>query len=82
MTSQYADLVAYNGTLLKARNIIGAYQPENKKRIALFAHWDSRPCLRHESLSYTLVSEEHQLVRIKPVLWSVALFGSIAQELS
>lgn len=43
VTSQYADLVAYNGTLLKARNIIGAYQPENKKRIALFAHWDSRP---------------------------------------
>ena len=43
VTSQYADLVAYDGTLLKARNIIGSYNPENKKRIALFAHWDSRP---------------------------------------
>ncbi len=43
VTNQYADLIAYNGTLLKARNIIGSYQPENKKRIALFAHWDSRP---------------------------------------
>ena len=42
VTNQYADLIAYNGTLLKARNIIGSYQPENKKRIALFAHWDSQ----------------------------------------
>lgn len=40
---QEADLVAYDGTLLKACNIIGSYQPDNKRRIALFAHWDSRP---------------------------------------
>ena len=43
VTNQYADLIAYDGTLLKARNIIGSYKPENKKRIALFAHWDTRP---------------------------------------
>lgn len=43
VTSQYADLIAYDGTLLKARNIIGSYKPETKKRIALFAHWDTRP---------------------------------------
>ena len=41
--NQYADLTAYDGTLLKSRNIIGAYKPESKKRIALFAHWDCRP---------------------------------------
>lgn len=41
--NQHVNLSAYNGTLLKARNIIGAYNPEAKKRIALFAHWDSRP---------------------------------------
>lgn len=40
---QAADLMAYDGTLLKSCNIIGAYKPEAKKRIALFAHWDSRP---------------------------------------
>ncbi|WP_373278884.1 hypothetical protein [Bacteroides faecichinchillae] len=45
VTNQYADLIAYDGTLLKARNIIGSYKPENKKRIALFAHWDTRPWL-------------------------------------
>jgi len=43
VTNQYADLLAYDGTILKARNIIGSYQPESKKRILLFAHWDSRP---------------------------------------
>lgn len=43
VTNQYADLVAFDGTLLKARNIIGSYKPESKKRIALFAHWDTRP---------------------------------------
>lgn len=43
VTNQYADLIAYDGTLLKGRNIIGSYKPENKKRIALFAHWDTRP---------------------------------------
>lgn len=43
VTNQYTDLVAYDGTLLKARNIIGSFKPEAKKRIALFSHWDSRP---------------------------------------
>lgn len=43
VTNQYADLPAYTGTLLKARNIIGSYKTETKKRIALFSHWDSRP---------------------------------------
>lgn len=42
VSNQYADLLAFNGTILKARNIIGSYNPENKKRILLFAHWDTR----------------------------------------
>jgi Zn-dependent M28 family amino/carboxypeptidase len=40
---QQFEVAAYDGTLLKARNIIGSYRPETKKRIALFSHWDSRP---------------------------------------
>lgn len=40
---QEAILTAWDGTKLEARNIIGSYNPENKKRILLFAHWDSRP---------------------------------------
>lgn len=46
--NQYADLPAYDGTMLKARNIIGAYKPESKKRVVLFAHWDSRPWADHD----------------------------------
>lgn len=41
--NQNADLVAYDNTILKARNIIGAYNPDSKRRVLLFAHWDSRP---------------------------------------
>ena len=41
--NQQVDLTAYDGTLLKARNIIGSYKPETKKRIVLLSHWDSRP---------------------------------------
>ena len=43
VTTQEVDLIAFDGTVLEAKNIIGAYQPEKKKRVALFAHWDTRP---------------------------------------
>ncbi len=41
-------LTAYDGTKLNARNIIGSYDPDNKKRVLLFAHWDSRPFADHD----------------------------------
>ena len=40
---QHADLNAFDGTVLKARNIFGQYNPESKDRILLLSHWDSRP---------------------------------------
>ncbi|MDR1115343.1 MAG: M28 family peptidase [Tannerella sp.] len=40
---QEAVLTAYNGDRLQAKNIIGTFNPDSKKRILLFAHWDSRP---------------------------------------
>jgi hypothetical protein len=40
---QNADLKAYDGTILKAKNIIGVFYPEKTRRVILFAHWDSRP---------------------------------------
>lgn len=45
---QEAVLTAYDQTALKARNIIGSYNPESDKRILLFAHWDSRPYSDHD----------------------------------
>ena len=43
VTEQHADLVAYDNTILKARNIIGSYLPDAPDRILLCAHWDTRP---------------------------------------
>ena len=43
VVSQNADITAYTGDVLKARNIIAQFQPEKSERILLCAHWDSRP---------------------------------------
>lgn len=43
VTEQKADLKAFDGTILYASNIIGAFSPEKTDRILLFAHWDTRP---------------------------------------
>ncbi|MDR2956427.1 MAG: M28 family peptidase [Prevotella sp.] len=45
---QKAELTAYNGTKLNARNIIGSYGLDKKNRVLLFAHWDSRPYSDHD----------------------------------
>lgn len=39
---QEAQLEAYNGDILNARNIIASFAPEKKRRVLLCAHWDSR----------------------------------------
>ncbi len=41
--SQNFQVRAYDGTTLNACNIIASYAPENKDRVLLFAHWDTRP---------------------------------------
>lgn len=43
VTEQHAKVVAFDGTVLNAINIIGSFQPEKKRRVLLFAHWDTRP---------------------------------------
>lgn len=40
---QEATARAWDGTILPLKNIIGSWQPDNKKRVMLCAHWDSRP---------------------------------------
>ena len=59
VVEQRADLKAYDGTILKAINIIGSFNPENKHRILLFAHWDSR-----HVCDYDLIPEN----RTQPVM--------------
>jgi len=34
---------AFDGKLLRAKNVIGSFNPEAKKRLLLAAHWDTRP---------------------------------------
>jgi hypothetical protein len=41
--TQEDNVTAYDGTVLRMKNIIAEFQPEKKKRIMLYAHWDTRP---------------------------------------
>ena len=41
---------AYDGNILRIRNIIGQFRPENRERILLFAHWDTRPFADKDTL--------------------------------
>lgn len=43
VTEQKADLKGYDGTVLKATNIMARYNPQATTRVLLCAHWDSRP---------------------------------------
>lgn len=45
---QEAVVTAYDNTELQIRNIVGSFDPDNKKRVLLFAHWDSRPYADHD----------------------------------
>lgn len=40
---QAAQAKAYDGTALNFKNIIASFNPQNKNRIILAAHWDTRP---------------------------------------
>jgi Zn-dependent M28 family amino/carboxypeptidase len=40
---QETTLKLMDNTPIQIKNIIGSFQPGNKNRILLFAHWDSRP---------------------------------------
>jgi hypothetical protein len=39
---------AYNGEVLRGKNIISSFNVEKKKRVLLCAHWDSRPYADHD----------------------------------
>lgn len=43
VTVQSAEVSAFDGTRLAIRNIIGSFNPEDPRRILLYAHWDTRP---------------------------------------
>jgi Zn-dependent M28 family amino/carboxypeptidase len=45
---QRANLKAFDGTILNARNIIASFNPDATSRILLCSHWDSRPWADHD----------------------------------
>ncbi len=46
---QTADLKLYDGTTIKNRNIIAAFNPESTNRMIVASHWDSRPWADHDA---------------------------------
>ena len=48
VTEQKTTLRLQDNSPIAVNNIIGSFQPENKSRILLCAHWDSRPYADHD----------------------------------
>ncbi|MBP7477693.1 MAG: M28 family peptidase [Chitinophagales bacterium] len=46
---QKADLKAFDGKILHAKNIIASFNPQSETRIMLSAHWDTRPFADQDS---------------------------------
>ncbi|MBR3091891.1 MAG: M28 family peptidase [Bacteroidaceae bacterium] len=47
--NQYADLQLYDGTPIRARNIIASFDTANACRVLVCAHWDTRPWADHDA---------------------------------
>lgn len=41
---------AFNGKILNLSNIVGQFNPDKKKRVMLYAHWDTRPFADKDSV--------------------------------
>ena len=54
VTEQKADLMAYDGKVLKSVNIIASFNPKAKKRLFLCAHWDTRPIADQDNTNQDL----------------------------
>ena len=52
-TTQIGSATTFNNKIITIKNVIGAYKPDAKKRVLLFAHWDSRPFADQDSKNMT-----------------------------
>ena len=48
---QEDKVYAYDNSALRMINVIGQFQPEKKRRIMLYAHWDTRPWADKDSVA-------------------------------
>lgn len=50
VTVQTGRVTAYDGAVLDIQNIFGAFRPDAKRRVLLYAHWDTRPYADRDSV--------------------------------
>ena len=50
VTVQTGRVTAYDGTVLDIQNIFGAFRPDARRRVLLYAHWDTRPYADKDSV--------------------------------
>lgn len=67
---------AFDGTVLRLRNIIASYNPQEKKRVLLAAHWDTRP-FADKDTSHT----RHPIMGANDGASGVAVLLEIARKL-
>ncbi|GHT56813.1 glutamine cyclotransferase [Bacteroidia bacterium] len=82
VTEQTATLLLLDGSPIAIKNIIGSFQPENKSRILLCAHWDSRPYADHDPDSknwHTPIDGANDGAGACAVLLEIARQASITQ---
>ena len=60
VTEQKADLMAYDGKVLKSVNIIASFNPKAKKRLFLCAHWDTRPIADQDNTNQDFIDTGSQ----------------------
>ena len=74
---QAVTVTKYDGVPLSIQNIIASYNPQNKQRILLSAHWDSRPIADADS-----INREKPIPGANDGASGVAVLLEIARQLS
>ncbi len=76
---QNAEVSRFDGKILKISNIIGEFYPEKKRRILLFAHWDSR---YYADMATDSLSRNTPILGANDGASGVAVLLEIARQLS
>ena len=77
VTVQPANVRAFDGTILKIRNIIGTYNKEMNYRILLCAHWDTRPFADQDT-----INQDKPIIGANDGASGVAVLLEIARQLA
>lgn len=73
---QTFETEAYDGTMLKGRNIIGSFNPEVRKRVLLSSHWDSRHVADQEEIAEPILGANDGASGVGVLLEMARLIGA------